>query len=78
MNSNINCSTVSFFTLNPFNVNYILFSVYLDNFANLLASKMSSYNLKYNNLNIQLKIKNSNTKHEGKNGSSSFKLINNI
>lgn len=51
MDSNINCSTVSFFTLNPFNIDDVFLSVYLNNFANLLTSIMASYNLKDNHLN---------------------------
>lgn len=66
MNSNINCGTISFFTLNPFNVNDVFLSVYLDNFANLLTSKMSSYNLKDNNLKMQLSINNNSTRHQDK------------
>lgn len=51
MDSNINSGTISFFTLDPFNVDDIFFPIDLDNLANLLTSEMSSYYLKVPNIN---------------------------
>ena len=52
MNSHINRSTISFFPLDPFDVNNILGSVTLNHFTNLLSLVVTTNNLiKLNNIN---------------------------
>ena len=49
MNANWNSSSISLLTLDPLNVDHELFTVALDDFANLLALVVATNNLyKYN------------------------------
>lgn len=47
MDTNWNCSSISFLTLDPLNVDHKLLTVALDDFANLLSFVVTTYNLNF-------------------------------